>query len=520
MLILEIQLQRFWDRIDEMDLPQEAGGSNLICQEPWISTYNAFERCGQPKIAVLRKPTERKSSRSLKGGRFLSALINNVGNNVGQVLETVNNVGNLLRDAKWKPGMILDSIGNNLKGVIKEGGNQLNQLIRALAGQQSSDSSAGSQSLETYTEESDCVDSNSISSEVCGEAGSNEDASIPLASGMDSQYSTDEDDSEYEGSVAYENSAEDGTEGTEGSGEQPEASGVTTEAPESTTRSTTDNVRRGRFGHRSLNGRRFLNTDRASGVIRKAIGRSLKGRRFLNTERAPEIIKNIGDILKQGGWKPGMFIDSLGKNLRDIIKESGNLLKLRKDRRSSAEREDSETSKKSDETNQKSDGEDSYYQSSDYLPSREVRSNEQSRGGSRSNEASESLGATGEDDGEYEGSSVRESTDISYEEDNNEGSGEGEESGSGSGSNDDYEGPDEDASGDSPTSDSGRRDAADGDYGEDALASALDDYFGSYSTDGDDSESEYDDDVSYQEPAELEGNRVHQVDLLPHFYDN
>ena len=138
-LILEMQLQRFWDRIDEM-----AGGSNLICQEPWISTYNAFERCGRPKIAVLRKPTAKKSFRSLKGERFLPDLINNVGKNMPQLLDTINNVGDLLRDAGWKPGMMMDSIGSNIQGIMKEGGNLVKELIGA-----SSDSSAGSDSLGT-----------------------------------------------------------------------------------------------------------------------------------------------------------------------------------------------------------------------------------------------------------------------------------------------------------------------------------------------------------------------------------
>ena len=173
-----------------------------------------------------------------------------------------------------------------------------------------------------------------------------------------------------------------------------------------------------------------------------------------------------------------MFINSLGDNIRGVIKEAGNFVNgLTKpegtsSRQSSAETESSETYERSDgedsrETYEKSDGEDSYYQSSDYLPSGEARSNEDSR----STEAPESNG----DDSEYEGSN----DDVSYqaheEEDNNEGSGEGQESGSGS--NDDYEEPDEDASGDYPTS--GRHvghDATNGDYGEIPLAPSLNDY--------------------------------------------
>ena len=75
----ELQLQRFWDQIAELDLQNKPGctksasncWNNWICLEPWISAYNAFERCGQPKRSHPSKrvvsATGRKSFRNLRG---------------------------------------------------------------------------------------------------------------------------------------------------------------------------------------------------------------------------------------------------------------------------------------------------------------------------------------------------------------------------------------------------------------------------------------------------------------------
>ena len=148
-----IQLQRFWDRIAELDLPNEAGcpefaancWNNWICHEPWISTYNWYERCGQHE--PIRQPsnpvpsTGQKSFRSLTGRRFF------FGSRAQNVLNTV---GNIIKDTGWKPGMIINSIGNNIRGVIQEAGGFVDKIIKGVAAGRSS---AESSKEDSYSKE-------------------------------------------------------------------------------------------------------------------------------------------------------------------------------------------------------------------------------------------------------------------------------------------------------------------------------------------------------------------------------
>ena len=118
-----------------------------------------FERCGQQKPTRqpfgshpskhVIPPTGSKSFRSLKGGRFLfekgtQNVINAVGDIVNAVGDAIKAVGN----AEWKRGMISDSVGSNIRGIIKEAGGFVDRIIKG-KGARSSAESSGSESLES-----------------------------------------------------------------------------------------------------------------------------------------------------------------------------------------------------------------------------------------------------------------------------------------------------------------------------------------------------------------------------------